>query len=127
MAKINQDPITIGDLVDRIYQSAQSNPDILKMPAVVGLKDYSIGGIAYTSVTGISPGFDWDAGKIFVMTDKPVISYDREVIEKTHTKHVRDQYVISKITTGTCPTCDHQIIIDHKYCPECGQKLKWKW
>lgn len=36
----------------------------------------SIGESAYTNITGIEVGFDWDSGKIFLTTDSKVMLKD---------------------------------------------------
>ncbi len=43
---------------------------------VIPLKQPSVGGMACVSVKWCSGGIDWDAGKIFIDTEKPVVTQE---------------------------------------------------
>ena len=55
----------------------------------------TVGGAPCVSVTRVSKGFDWDNGKFFVVTEKPLTLVDGEFTEKF--KKLQEDYGWAKL------------------------------
>jgi len=123
---VNQEKyMTFGKLVDRILRRVKDNDDIMNKTISIRLMDDSVGGVATAKVVNLHDGFDWDSGKIFLDTDKMLMSYDKDIVNKSRKKFVINVEGYIQFEKGLCPNCDKEITHKFNFCPECGQKLNW--
>ena len=50
----------------------------------------------------------------------------REALEKQIPKEPNDKCEYVKFKSGYCPNCSTSVCGIDKYCPTCGQRLKWE-
>lgn len=114
--KLNELKIAVDKLIDR----GCSDYEVL-----ITLKETSIGARASTNVRGLFEGFDWEKGQIRIESEKPLISY-----EKDRDKAIPIRIEKNTITEGKtlilrkCPKCWNKVTRNHRFCPNCGQKLQ---
>lgn len=91
---------------------------------VVRLSEPSVAVTASEPVQCIGPGIDWDSGKLFIHTDKPLIHrYNQRDIPKMARKMPSSDG--KKSPVFHCPACASKIKKGMTYCPACGQKVCW--
>lgn len=78
------------DQIDALISRHGESAGIRDLDVVFRLENHSIGPVATANITDWSEGFDWDSGKVFLHTDRPLyhaLPYTRkqmkEGMEKT--------------------------------------------
>lgn len=93
-------------------------------PVIVTLSESSIGSRAFTEITGINSGFDWEHGQVRISTEKKIISYEKDRDNAMESRK-EDYGMNSRIRhLLICPKCENQLRKDDNYCSNCGQRIK---
>lgn len=109
----------LKEQVDFLVSNGHGNDSVL-----VTLSEPSVGARAFTRVTGLYSGFDWEHGQIRISTEKKITSYvknrDKEMvpIARDYDMGTRIRHLV------LCPKCDNHLREDDQYCSRCGQKIK---
>lgn len=118
----------------RIYMRVSELKDKLNMyishghgddEIVIRCKELSMGPAASEAVKGIYPGIDWDAGRLMIEPDKPLIHYGNGRDDPKPAVHItyKNDYGGKIRSTLHCPRCEAKLKKTDKYCPKCGQML----
>jgi rRNA maturation endonuclease Nob1 len=51
------------------------------------------------------------------------VSWDDVIGELAKYKQI--DTAVEPLSDGRCPVCEHYVRKDEKFCPECGQRMKW--
>lgn len=89
---------------------------------VIRCEEPSVAVTASERVQCVGPGIDWDMGKMFIMTEKPLIHKEKDrdlpkVAVQICTADGKTRPVLH------CPACSSKIKKDMRYCPTCGQRV----
>lgn len=112
--------IELKEKIDRLYNSGHSD-DIV----VVTLNQPSVGTRAFTNISAIYSGFDWEQGQIRIETEDKILSKEKDrdnVIEPI----VKEYNIIDnkRSIVRKCRICENKLRIADKYCSNCGQRVK---
>lgn len=112
--------IKLKETVDRLCNSGHSE-DIV----VVTLNQPSVGPRAFTNVSGLYSGFDWEHGQIRIDTEDKILSKEKDrdnVIEPI----VKEYNILDnkRSIVRKCRICENKLRIADKYCSNCGQRVK---
>lgn len=107
----------LKEIVDFQYNKSKIIKEDIQV--VITLKDPSVGGRAFSSITDINMGIDWESNELRIEPKKRLFSEEnrmssvKPVIEKEFNN--RKYHV--------CPNCLQKIIKSDCFCRYCGQKL----
>lgn len=82
---------------------------------VIMLHESSIGGHAFSVVKNAILGFDWDNGKILLVSENKIVS------DRMHRDNKRNKVLWHNKLM--CPNCQRYIEEKDHYCRQCGQAL----
>lgn len=98
--------------IDKIIQLLPKSITPEEVPVYITLSEPSLGGRAFTDVSCIAMGGDWEKGQLRI---QPKDKLERKPIVKAMYEIEPDEYVCSKCG---CFLQDY-----FKYCPKCGGRI----
>ena len=86
---------------------------------MIKTQDPSAGALSSVGITGMSSGFDWDDGHIFINPSRPLTSKPSRYLDSFSV--VRQES--GGVSFWACPKCYMRVAKDDSYCRYCGTKL----
>lgn len=106
------DLLELNTNVDKIIKYLPKTFTPEKVPVYITLSEPSLGGRAFTSISCITMGGDWEHGQFRIEPEDKLV---RESTVKAIYEIEPDEYVCSK--------CGCFLQDNFKYCPKCGGKI----
>ncbi len=106
--------------VDFVIEQLHTHEKLDDIQVLITLSEPSIGARAFTRVTHVGLGFDWEHGQFRIEPERNIVKMGNTFndAKEIHCKQYdgRNYY--------WCPKCEGKISKNDKYCRYCGQKLK---
>lgn len=65
--------LTVAEVYQALTDMILKEPSIIDKPLEIPVQSSSLGGTSAIGISAISRGFDWDIGRVFLHTTKPII------------------------------------------------------
>lgn len=106
--------------IQSTIKDLQNGRDPKNIEVLITLSESSIGARAFTKVSCVGLGFDWESGQFRIEPQKTIVSKGNTTknIKSVECKQFKNR------NYHFCPRCESKISKNDKFCRYCGQRLK---